>query len=436
MWIGTLPFKKGIFYLACMMEQLDYLKMLRHVTEEIPGIRNLNEAHAYFARAYIRCCDLQMCGVYEKTEKSNVYVRTCMETEGGKPLKGKKGLPVYLTLRPAFLKKQGTLLTQAQHPSRWVDDDPFQKGLDIFLRPATMHENFIVFAHRTSETALSGQETEMLSILMNFYTQILQSFTLKDEIVSRQQELSGKIVDNNKKLKELNQQLARSNEELTQFAYSASHDLQEPLRTISSYINLFLRNYGENLTEEGADFLKYANDGALRMHTLIKDLLTYSRIDRVEEPMHDFDGNIMLDEALHNLQAAVEESHALVLYPDFPHIYGNQSQIVLLFQNLIDNAIKFHGRQEPLVMIDVNESGDTIEFSVSDNGIGIEPQFREKIFGFFTRLYPTDVFKGTGLGLSICKKIVERHSGSIDVESRPGKGSTFRFTLKKTAGVS
>ena len=228
-------------------------------------------------------------------------------------------------------------------------------------------------------------------------------------------------------------ELARSNAELQQFAYVASHDLQEPLRMIGSYTQLLERRYGEKLDADAREFMDFIVDGATRMKQLIEDLLAFSRVGTRGKELRPVQAQSALDRALINLRAAIESSDAQITHDALPDVTADDSQLTQLFQNLIGNAIKFKNKDEPVrIHVGVHDAGDEWRFSVSDNGIGIEPQYFERIFMVFQRLHTRDEYAGTGIGLAICKKVVDRHHGRIWVESVYGKGSTFVFTLPKT----
>jgi len=227
------------------------------------------------------------------------------------------------------------------------------------------------------------------------------------------------------KMEELN----RSNEELGQFAYIASHDLQEPLRMVASYTQLLSRRYKGKLDSDADEFIAFAVDGATRMQRLIQDLLAYSRVGTKGKELLNTSSEAALERALSNLRGAIEESGAVVTHDPLPDVLADETQLIQLFQNLVGNAIKYQNPGIPRIHVAATNGSKQYKFSVRDNGLGIDPQYFERIFGMFQRLHKREEFAGTGIGLAICKKIVERHGGQISVESQPGRGSTFRFGL-------
>jgi len=225
------------------------------------------------------------------------------------------------------------------------------------------------------------------------------------------------------------EELARSNADLEQFAYVASHDLQEPLRMVASYTQLLSERYRGKLDDNADKFLGYAKEGALRMQVLIKDLLAFSRVVRAGTTPRNVDCNVALDEAVLSLTASIEETGAVVTHAMLPNLWADETQITQIFQNLIGNAIKFRQEAPPECAVSVEKSGRNWLFSVSDNGIGIAPEYTENVFVVFQRLHARSEYPGNGIGLAICKKIIEHYGGTIWVESRVGQGSTFKFTL-------
>jgi PAS domain S-box-containing protein len=230
-------------------------------------------------------------------------------------------------------------------------------------------------------------------------------------------------------LKRTAEELKRSNAELEEFAYVASHDLQEPLRMVASYTQLLAKRYKGKFDSDADDFIEYVVGGATRMRRLINDLLMYSRVGTRGRPFEPTDCEAVFKRVSTNLQITILEGNAMVTRDRLPIVMADQTQLEQLFQNLISNAIKFHGEDQPRVHVSAEEKHGEWLFSVQDNGIGIAPEFAERIFVIFQRLHTNSEYAGTGIGLAVCKKIVQRHGGRIWVESEPGKGSTFYFTI-------
>ncbi len=267
--------------------------------------------------------------------------------------------------------------------------------------------------------------------------ELAQSF---DEMAAALEQQVGELQRAEGELKELNEdlekrvadrtlELKRSNEDLEQFAYVASHDLQEPLRMIRNYLQLLQQRYKSELDPNAHDFINFALDGSKRMNQLIHDLLAYSRVGTHGKELVVTECDQALEDALANLTVAIEESKAEVTRDSLPPVIGDEVQLTQLFQNLIGNAVKFRGEAAPKVHVGVQRKGNEWEFTVRDNGIGIAEQDFQRIFVVFQRLHNREKYPGTGIGLSVCQKIVERHGGRIWVESKPGKGTTFHFTI-------
>jgi signal transduction histidine kinase len=246
----------------------------------------------------------------------------------------------------------------------------------------------------------------------------LEEKQLRDQRRKFEKDLAGKVVE-----------LARSNAELEQFAYVASHDLQEPLRMIANYTQLLAERYRGKLDEQADKYIRYSVDGALRMQTLIQDLLKLSRVGKLEIEPRTTECLAVVEQALKNLQALIEDSHAVVSWNGLPVVRVDPSQLTQVFQNLIGNAIKFHGPETPLIQIDAERRGAEWLFSVSDNGIGVPAESWQDIFVVFRRLHTRDEYAGNGIGLSICKKIIERHGGNLWIEAQPTPGCCFKFTV-------
>lgn len=247
--------------------------------------------------------------------------------------------------------------------------------------------------------------------------------------ITERKSMEANLEQQSKELAETNKALLRSNEDLQQFAYVASHDLQEPLRKISSYCQLLREEHGESLSEEANAYLDVVVDGAQRLKRLVQDLLSFSRISTRGRGISAVEANACLQAALENLEFAINENDAQITCDPLPTVLADESQLILLFQNLVGNAIKFRGESIPKIHIGSREMGKQCEVFVRDNGIGIEPQYWERIFDIFERLHNRREYSGTGIGLALCRRIVERFGGTIRVESEPGDGCTFTFTM-------
>ncbi len=249
---------------------------------------------------------------------------------------------------------------------------------------------------------------------------LMMSGTHQDITARKQAEENQKtLVDN----------LARSNRDLQQFAYVASHDLQEPLRQVTSFAQLLTDRYGDQLDENAQEYLGFVVDGSKRMHSLIFDLLQYSRADSAGRTLEPVPLNDVLAQSVHNLSVAIEESQATITHDDLPIVHADKSQLVQVLQNLLSNAIKFRGEDPPIIHVGVERKGREWLFSVHDNGIGFPQEQADKIFQLFQRLHTRQHYEGTGLGLAICKRVIERQGGRMYAQSEPGKGATFYFTL-------
>lgn len=281
-------------------------------------------------------------------------------------------------------------------------------------------------------------------ILVDYEVKILsKNEAIKDVLVSvilntEKMYLEGAMVDISErkkteiKLKETVEKLENSNHQLEQFAYVASHDLQEPLRMISSYTQLLEKRYKDKLDQDALDFIHFAVDGATRMQKLLNDLLDFSRISTRGKNFEEIDTNVILGIAISNLQQLIIDNTALISIDDLPKLSGDGTQILRVFQNLIENAIKFKKKTEsPKIHISCKEKIFFYEFSVKDNGIGIDSQYQDKVFTIFQRLHSIKDYPGTGIGLAICKQIIEKHGGKIWFESKENEGTTFYFTLNK-----
>ena len=237
------------------------------------------------------------------------------------------------------------------------------------------------------------------------------------------------LKETERELRERTRRLEQSNEELEQFAYLASHDLQEPLRMVASYTELLARRYADDLDDRAQKYIDFAVDGAERMQQLINDLLSYSRIGRPDRTFEVVDLNDVVEDVVANLKLKIDQSDARVEFDRLPEVYGDKSLMVHLMQNLVENALKFRSDEPPVVRIDAECDGDLCSISVSDNGVGFDPDHADRIFQIFQRLHKRDAYEGTGAGLAIVKKIAENHGGSVSVDSEEGVGTTFTVEL-------
>jgi PAS domain S-box-containing protein len=306
---------------------------------------------------------------------------------------------------------------------------------DFDLFPDKLADKYVADDRRVVETGEVFEDVEEHHTPdgENLYMHVLKSpvYDAKDQIVGIQV-IFWDVTDKHRAQKALQRTMAdlsRSNKELEEFAYVASHDLQEPLRMIASYTQLLSRRYKDKLDKEAEEFIAFAVDGAIRMQKLINDLLSYSRVGTRGKAFSATDLEQVLQTVLTNLKIALEESGAQITHDPLPTVVADSTQMTQLLQNLIGNALKFRGERAPHIHISAQREGAAWVMGVKDNGIGIEPQYFERIFVIFQRLHTQQEYSGTGIGLAICKKIVERHGGRIWVESKPGQGATFWFTL-------
>jgi len=304
------------------------------------------------------------------------------------------------------------------------------------------HEERRLLVARTQEAIASSSRAGMVIVIGNLLALLFLSLAgmvifqemgqrrrAEEEVRSLNVDLEQRVANRTAELAERAKDLARSNGELQQFAYVASHDLQEPLRMVASFTQLLAKRYSEKLDDDAREFINYAVDGAKRMQTLISDLLSYSRVGTQGKAFELVHCDAVLDRVLKSLQLAIEDTGAVITREPLPAVAGDSIQLTQLFQNLLTNAIKFHGKKRPLVQISTENNGSMWKIAVRDNGIGISPEHADRIFVIFQRLHTKTEYPGTGIGLAICKKIVERHGGRIWVEASPEGGSTFFFTI-------
>ncbi|MBM3270412.1 MAG: hypothetical protein FJZ01_22485 [Candidatus Sericytochromatia bacterium] len=303
---------------------------------------------------------------------------------------------------------------------------------DALARTERAVLNILEDAGEERDAATRTQQA-VLNILDDFRAErdrLEQSQKAVLNILEDFEEEKAKVEQFNRDLVARTGELARSNSELEQFAYVASHDLQEPLRMVSSYVQLLQQRYAGKLDERADKYIYYAVDGARRMQALIQGLLEYSRVSRRELVLAATDAGEALESALLNLRQAIAETGARVEVGPLPVVEGDPARLAQVFQNLLANAIKFRKPgQVPHIRVQSRRTDHAFEFSIRDDGIGLDPRYADQIFNIFQRLHTRNEYPGTGIGLAVCKKVVERHGGRIWVESEPGRGADFRFTL-------
>jgi PAS domain S-box-containing protein len=325
---------------------------------------------------------------------------------------------------------------QAEHVFGYDESELLGKPVEVLLPEAirTAHQDY-------RHAFFTSPKTRPMGLGLDLWGQVKSGSALPVEISLSPVELNGRsyalaivrdATESRRVQRQMQRQaeaLKRSNEELEQFAYVASHDLQEPLRMISSYIQILQKRYQAKLDSDANEFIQFAVDGARRMQNLINDLLMYSRVTSKARPLKATDMNLVVRQIQSNLAVAIEESGAQIEAEEMPAIVTDEVQMIQLLQNLVANALKFRSESRPLIKISAERQFDGVVFSVKDNGIGIDPRYFDRIFIVFQRLHTREKYPGTGIGLAICKKIVDRQGGKIWVESQPGNGAEFKFLI-------
>ena len=340
-----------------------------------------------------------------------------------------------------FEEMQKTIAIRSQQgleaASREVLSDPTDKPMASIEKLIGSMVNHETEMHRASELDQQGDFVRSLFIfaavlVLNLVLALGLRFLMRREAfeAKREEERIRQLnLELEEKVAQRTDALRKSNEDLQQFAYVASHDLQEPLRMVGSYIALLQRRYQGKLDEDADQFIEFAVDGVRRMSRLIHDLLEYSRAGETKtERLEDLDTQKILETVLQNLEVVIRETNATIVHDSLPPVFFDSTRLTQILQNLIANALKYRGDRKPEIRITVRDVGRETVISVQDNGMGIDPKYHQQIFGVFQRLHGRE-YEGSGIGLAMVKKIVERYGGRIWVESKPGEGSTFSFTI-------
>jgi PAS domain S-box-containing protein len=376
----------------------------------------------------------RVCEIVRSTKKGNISCIKSDKTLGEKAKALMK--PTYgKCLSCGFVDASAPIIVGGKHIANWLIGQSnvigvSKKEIELYAKEIDADTNEMLDAFEKMPEMSLAKFEEVLDLLWIMAKKI--------SVLGHNNLILAKDITERKKVeKALHQSvtdLKRSNAELEQFAYVASHDLQEPLRMVSSYMQLLKLRYGGKLDSDADEFIGFAVDGANRMQTLINDLLTFSRVGTRGKPFDPTDCETVLEQVLANLKMAIEESGAMITHEALPTVMADGSQLLQLFQNLVANAIKFCCDETPRIHLSAEQKETEWVFLVADNGIGIEPEFFERIFVIFQRLHGRGEYSGTGIGLAVCKKIVERHGGRIWVESELGKGTTFFFTIPIEGG--
>ncbi|HTS46752.1 MAG TPA: ATP-binding protein [Bryobacteraceae bacterium] len=314
----------------------------------------------------------------------------------------------------------------SSHAAGSADTDIWQGQTELWARRKSGHQ-FPV------EISLSPLQTEEGLLVTTAIRDITQRRRAEDAVRELNLTLEQRVAERTQELMRSNEALRQSNDDLNQFAYAASHDLQEPLRMVSLYSQMLQRRYGNKLGAEADEFISYIVGGAKRMEQLLRDLLTYSQTGSSSEgPIHPVDCGAALRKVMLNLQASIEQNRATITWDTLPIVHAHEIRMVQLLQNLVGNAIKYRSPEPPKIQVSAEQRGTDWVFSVSDNGIGIDPEYAQEVFRIFRRLHG-QAYPGTGIGLAICQRIVESYGGRIWVESTVGRGSRFCFTFPQSA---
>jgi len=413
-----------------MLDQIDARNRENTVMAEIGRIisstLDIDEVYNGFAEAVRRLIyfdRISIAIIDSERQKVTVAYATGADLIGRRP---GEIFPLSQSVNEHILKTLSSVLVQTEDPHEIETRFPFlrasfQAGFRSTISVPLISKDQVIGCLNLRSFKLNAYTDRDLKIVESIGIQI--SGAIANALLFNERKRTEEA------LKEKTEELARSNKDLEQFAYVASHDLQEPLRMVTSYVQLLARRYKGKLDSDADEFISFAVDGAIRMRKLIIDLLTYARVGMRGNELEPTDCEMVLKQSLNNLKLAMKQDRAVVTHGPLPTVLADRPQLGQLFQNLIGNAIKFRGDESPRVHISASRNGNGWTFSVRDNGVGIAPEYSERIFIIFQRLHNRQEYTGTGMGLAICKKIVEQHGGRIWVESEVGKGATFYFTL-------
>jgi signal transduction histidine kinase len=456
-WIDRLFFR----------EKYDATQMLQRLSQSAAELIKLDDLTSMILKEVTDTIHIQKAAFFLKNDRSGIFRLTAHSgIDNGGANFFRKDHPIM-----NWLEKNKKPLShseiemQPQFKALWgrEKDELERLAAELFIPVCAKNElvGVFVLGPKRSELQYSSDDVTTLTTVANQTAMAIENARLfwqlegmvealsvaHDELELRVQERTSQLATANQALQAENaervraeeaiqryaKELERSNKELQQFAYVASHDLQEPLRMVASFLQLLERRYSEKLDQNAKDYIFYAVDGAKRMQTLILDLLEYSRVGTRGKPFAKINLNEVIQQVQSNLKITIRENKAKIACSRLPMVFGDDTQLIQVFQNLIGNAIKFHGEQNPEIHVSSKRKNGNYEIMVRDNGIGIDPHYAERIFLIFQRLHNREDYPGNGIGLAICKRIVERHGGTIWVESQAEQGATFHVTLPAKA---
>ncbi len=386
------------------------------------------------AKNVISELELEDCVIYLFDEKKEYLIQRAAhgpknpyDFDIKNPIKIKKGDGIVGTVGATGIPE---LIKDTSVDNRYILDDEFRLS-ELAVPIMTEGEILgVIDSEHPEKNFYSENHLEILSAISSLTAiKLLQAISM-EKLEIYKQELEKQVLIRTKELERVIKKLSNSNTELQNFAYTISHDFREPLRMITSYLGLIKRRYSDDLDPEGMEFLHFALDGGKRLDGMIKDLLSYSRLNNdVHSQMVDL--NEILEKVIMNLSLFIEQTNCKINYDRMPVVYGKEVLLVQLFQNLVENALKFRQEQQPEIWIGCREAEDYWEFYVRDNGLGIPEDEQDKVFNIFTKGVIGKKQKGSGIGLATCKRIIDKHQGNIKLDSTLGEGTTFWFTIKK-----